>query len=378
MQPMHTKLLARTFIGISEASQMVCTSVSVTLHAIKLLTALAIGAAAGAPVTDLPGAPPNGTLSHHAGLLPVSFEEKRLEVFYYFVDHADATAPLVVWMNGGPGASSMMGMFGELGPLLVNGRSLGPDGSVVSLWENAFSWSSGAALVAWEQPAGVGFSRCVDGPCDTWNDTSSAAANVAILEAFYGAHGTAQRRDLFIVGESYGGVYVPMLAVGVLARGSARLRGIGVGNGCIGFGVSGGCGTDSLDVLVSVLERLAPGVSRGALSDARAACPGELDTGKAPHELTPQCGAAMRDLFEELGEYNQYHWASACGADGQGDWGAGDAFACAGGPLGGGVLPSYLARADVQRALHVLGANESTPRKWVAWDGDWDGCMLHA
>ena len=56
----------------------------------------------------------------------------------------------------------------------------------------------------------------------------------------------------------------------------------------------------------------------------------------------------------------------------------GDAFACAGGPLGGGVLPSYLARADVQRALHVLGANESTPRKWVAWDGDWDGCMLHA
>ena len=69
-------------------------------------------------------------------------------------------------------------------------------------------------------------------------------------------------------------------------------------------------------------------------------------------------------LFEEVGEYNEYHWASPCGPDGQGNWGDGSAFACA-----TNVLPKYLALPEVQVALNVIKSGE-TPLQWAEWDGD--------
>ena len=39
---------------------------------------------------------------------------------------------------------------------------------------------------------------------------------------------------LFLVGESYAGLYVPMLAQQILEAGSMRLEGIAVGDGCLG------------------------------------------------------------------------------------------------------------------------------------------------
>ena len=187
-----------------------------------------------------------------------------------------------VWMNGGPGASSLMGFFTELGPLLLNSRSFPGSPGNEGEWQplkNPYAWSTEASLLVWEQPAGVGFSRCVvPQPCPIWNDTSSAAANLQVLLAFYAAHPAERRRDLVISGESYAGVYVPLLAQqvhehnGVANARAIRLKGIMVGNGCVGFGVAGGCGLDSLGLLLTVLEQGAPGVSRGTLTAARAAC----------------------------------------------------------------------------------------------------------
>lgn len=44
------------------------------------------------------------------------------QLHYVFVEAANgsATAPLVLWLNGGPGCSSLMGMFSENGPFLVS------------------------------------------------------------------------------------------------------------------------------------------------------------------------------------------------------------------------------------------------------------------
>ena len=64
---------------------------------------------------------------------------------------------MIVWMNGGPGASSLMGLYTELGPLLFD-RSRGTHFHAVF---ESLCRSRLGSLLAWEQPAGVGFSRCV-------------------------------------------------------------------------------------------------------------------------------------------------------------------------------------------------------------------------
>ena len=156
-------------------------------------------------VSSLPGAPPLPT-GHFAGFLnySISSPAAQLETFYYHVQHANKSAPLCVWMNGGPGASSLMGLFTELGPQLLNNRA-GPD---FQLQDNPHAWSHLASLLVWEQPAGVGFSRCAGGaPCGfVWDDAKGASANLAFLLTFYAAFPEAATRDLVIVGESYAGV----------------------------------------------------------------------------------------------------------------------------------------------------------------------------
>jgi carboxypeptidase C (cathepsin A) len=157
---------------------------------------------ASAPVKTLPGSsdPPTG---HHSGYIDVG----GLSIFHYYVDHPDPTKPLLVWMNGGPGASSLMGFFTELGPFLLNDRSL-PSNNSPETWKllkNPWSWSNEASLLVWEQPAGVGFSRCPASGCGVWNDTSTAEANMRFLVAFFKEYPKARSRDFYISGESYAG-----------------------------------------------------------------------------------------------------------------------------------------------------------------------------
>ena len=232
-------------------------------------------------IRSLPGLGELGD-SHFSGYLSV----QNLRVFYYYIPHPSQTAPLVAWMNGGPGSSSVMGMFLELGPYLLNNRSTNSDGTY-TLLRNPYAWSLESSLLVWEQPAGVGYSRCL-GKCEVWNDTSAAEANVAVLHAFYAKFPAERIRDLWISGESYAGVYIPMLSELIMSHNQARstseaekikLRGIVVGNGCVGYDALGGCGKDSLNLFVTTLEQGAPGVDREVLANARIACGAELSAG---------------------------------------------------------------------------------------------------
>ena len=75
-------------------------------------------------------------------------------LFYVLVEaesHPD-TAPLVLWLNGGPGCSSLAGgLMSELGPFYPQ-----PDGQ--ALLTNKYRWTCDANIVFLESPAFVGFS----------------------------------------------------------------------------------------------------------------------------------------------------------------------------------------------------------------------------
>ena len=78
--------------------------------------------------------------NHFSGYLDVNSAAGRLRVFSYYVRSPDPSAPLLVWMNGGPGASSLMGFFTELGPFLLNNRSRPTSKDPWHVFQNPYAW----------------------------------------------------------------------------------------------------------------------------------------------------------------------------------------------------------------------------------------------
>jgi carboxypeptidase C (cathepsin A) len=72
--------------------------------------------------------------------------------FWFFEARKDpANAPLAIWLNGGPGASSMMGLLEENGPCFVNMDSK-------TTYLNPWSWNNEVNMIYLDQPTQVGFS----------------------------------------------------------------------------------------------------------------------------------------------------------------------------------------------------------------------------
>ena len=65
-----------------------------------------------------------------------------------------STAPLAIWLNGGPGCSSLMGMLQEVGPYKIGNDYNQGD----LLTKNDFGWHNAANMLFLESPSIVGFS----------------------------------------------------------------------------------------------------------------------------------------------------------------------------------------------------------------------------
>ncbi|TFK89212.1 alpha/beta-hydrolase [Polyporus arcularius HHB13444] len=127
----------------------------------------------------------------------------NMSMWFWFFEarHNPETAPFTLWLNGGPGCSSMIGLFQEHGPCQVN-----PDGQTTVL--NPFSWNNLSNIIYIDQPIGTGFSF------GTVDVNSTFAAAPAIWTAFqllfeskeFAKYGS---REFIFATESYGGHYGP-------------------------------------------------------------------------------------------------------------------------------------------------------------------------
>ncbi|KAG6901228.1 hypothetical protein C0995_015045 [Termitomyces sp. Mi166 len=122
--------------------------------------------------------------------------------FWFFeARESPETAPFTLWLNGGPGCSSMIGLFQENGPCTVNA-----DGKTTTL--NPFSWNNVSNVIYIDQPIGTGFSHGID----TVNSTQSAAQVVwQVFQVLFesSAFAAYQSREFIFATESYGGHYGP-------------------------------------------------------------------------------------------------------------------------------------------------------------------------
>ncbi|KAJ6589383.1 serine carboxypeptidase [Mycena capillaripes] len=128
--------------------------------------------------------------------------------FYFFESRNDPdNDDVIFWTNGGPGCSSGIGLFMELGPCRVvnadNGTVYHPE-----------SWNSNASIMFIDQPINVGFSYAEYG--ESVSTTEEAAQDIAAFVAIFFAHFTKfQGRSFHMSGESYAGRYIPIFAAAV-------------------------------------------------------------------------------------------------------------------------------------------------------------------
>jgi serine carboxypeptidase-like clade 1 len=136
--------------------------------------------------------------------------------------------PLVLWLNGGPGSSAILGLVQEVGPLLINATG--------GLHVNPYAWTKLANLLIIEAPIGVGYSYCqaqTQGKICQNTDKFTASASRAALQDFFIKFPELLTNDFFITGESYAGVYIPTLAKELLDHApEIRLQGLAVGDPC--------------------------------------------------------------------------------------------------------------------------------------------------
>ncbi|KAL1300507.1 hypothetical protein HN51_045154 [Arachis hypogaea] len=210
------------------------------VHEAATATAADVGSQAGLKEKDrivsLPGQP-KVNFSQYGGYVTVNHLAGRA-YYYYFVEAQTSkeTKPLLLWLNGGPGCSSLAyGAMQELGPFRVNS-----DGR--TLYLNRYRWNHAANVLFLESPTGVGFSysnRSSD-YADYYNDDKKTAAdNYVFLVNWLERFPEYKKRDFFIAGESYAGHYVPELAHTILYHNKkanktiVNLKGILIGNAVI-------------------------------------------------------------------------------------------------------------------------------------------------
>ena len=165
----------------------------------------------------------------YSGFMEVD-KDKQLHYVLITSKNDMAKDPLQIWFNGGPGCSSMMGIFQEHGPYVVN------DGTDY-LVENIWSWNNQANMLYIDQPAGVGWSTC-ENNC-AFTDQQAAKDAVAGLLNWFEKYSDFKTHDLYVSGESYGGVYVPLTSQQMMMHNTAtpaptftfNLKGFIVGNG---------------------------------------------------------------------------------------------------------------------------------------------------
>ena len=172
---------------------------------------LACALAQLAPVTSLPGIGIPATRIVSGFVTTNTTFGSRLFVVHVDSQSDPETDPTILWLQGGPGCSSMFGLFVELGPYIIHS-----DGSFVS---NPWAWTRNANLVVVDSPPGTGFSTTNSSGGYDSSERAVALDLYRALQGLFAYNGGVFRRPaspLYIAGESYAGKYVPFLAATLL------------------------------------------------------------------------------------------------------------------------------------------------------------------
>ena len=122
--------------------------------------------------------------------------------------------PIAIWLNGGPGASSIFGNFLEIGPMRLERVNDTDSGYNLYLAPEG-SWVEEATMIFIDQPVGTGFSYG-----DTYLTSMSEASEefTYFLGKLWDKYTDLEGKDLYMTGESYAGKYLPYFSNKLLEK----------------------------------------------------------------------------------------------------------------------------------------------------------------
>ncbi|ETI26220.1 hypothetical protein G647_02997 [Cladophialophora carrionii CBS 160.54] len=144
----------------------------------------------------------------YAGTLSIdgnATNENQLFFWFFPSDNPAASDEITIWLNGGPGCSSLDGLLQEHGPFLWQSGTYAPQ-------RNQFSFTNLTNMVYIDQPIGTGFSPAADGaPGKIRNETDVARQFAGFWKNFMTTFNMTGRK-VYLTGESYAGMYIPYIA----------------------------------------------------------------------------------------------------------------------------------------------------------------------
>ncbi|KAH9515310.1 hypothetical protein Btru_014146 [Bulinus truncatus] len=128
-------------------------------------------------------------------------------LFFWFFPaiNSDPNSPLVIWLNGGPGESSMTGLLHENGPLKIRKDCKGK----VDYERRFKSWADNFSVLYIDNPVGAGYSYSESGDRGFKVQNDEYAEDLfEFIRQFYTMFPEYLENDLYIGGQSFAGKYV--------------------------------------------------------------------------------------------------------------------------------------------------------------------------
>ena len=167
----------------------------------------------------------NPAIKMNSGFISVNTTANG-SLFYWLIqsmaEKVDKNTPLLIWLNGGPGASSLMGLFAENGPFRIK-----EEGKQLEYFN--YTWAKYYHMLFVDNPIDTGFSFCNKGQVIQTEDQMGQNF-LTFMREFYKCHPELQQNPLYITGESYAGRYIPFVWKWFNA-GGIKVDGLAIGNG---------------------------------------------------------------------------------------------------------------------------------------------------
>ncbi|KAI4318750.1 hypothetical protein MLD38_032420 [Melastoma candidum] len=162
-------------------------------------------------VRSLPGYDGDLPFYFETGYIGVG-EQEEVQLFYYFAasENRPEDDPLLLWLTGGPGCSALSGLIYEVGPFTFDLKA--PHTYPPKLVLNPYSWTKVSSMIFVDAPVGTGFSYSTTQQGYDSSATKESMDLYEFMRKWLQTHPKFSTNPLYISGDSYSGIIVPMVA----------------------------------------------------------------------------------------------------------------------------------------------------------------------